>query len=187
MRVISGKAKGTGLFSPSGKAVRPTSDFVKENLFNIIGLDVVGARFLDAFAGSGGVGIEALSRGAKHVTFIDASQKSIDLVRRNLEKTRLGGDAIVLKGEMPNVLKKLAGQEFDIIFLDPPYFEGFAASALGAIVENGILSEGGQIILEVSEFSEDAVHPALEIFKEKIYGNSKLIFFEMLDPATSAE
>jgi len=178
MRVISGRAKGTGLFSPQGKSVRPTSDYVKENLFNMIGDEVRGARFLDGFAGSGAVGIEALSRGASFAVFVDSSQKAIDLVKRNLEKTRLGGDARVIKGEIHSVVKKFDEERFDIIFLDPPYFEDYALGVLDAVMEAGILDEHGQIIIEAGADTHTPHHPALEVFKEKVYGNSKLVFLE---------
>jgi len=180
MRVVSGKAKGTSLFSPQGKSVRPTSDYIKENLFNLIGLDVQGAHFLDAFAGSAAIGIEALSRGATHAVFIDSSQKSIDLAKRNLEKTRLTQYATVIKGEVPSALKKLSGQKFDIIFLDPPYFEEHTKRVLDAILELNILDKHGQVIVEASEMNCEIAHPSFNIFKEKIYGNTKVIFMEVI-------
>jgi 16S rRNA (guanine(966)-N(2))-methyltransferase RsmD len=180
MRVISGSAKGMNLFSPKGNSIRPTTDYVKESLFNLIGQDVVGARFLDLFAGSGGIGIEALSRGAAHATFIDISQKSIHLIGRNLEKTRLSEAATVLKGELPNTLKKLQGQKFDIIFIDPPYFRDFAANILENIIKCDILESGGYIVLEAAETDEITLHGRLNIFKERIYSSSKLIFMEAI-------
>ncbi|MDR2166944.1 MAG: 16S rRNA (guanine(966)-N(2))-methyltransferase RsmD [Clostridiales bacterium] len=180
MRVISGKAKGMGLFSPQGNSIRPTSDYVKESLFNLIGHDIYNAEFLDLFAGSGGVGIEALSRGAASATFIDISQKSIHLIRRNLQKTRLFENAVLLKGELPNTLKKLDGQKFDIIFLDPPYFRDFAAKMLDSILKLDILHEDGYIALEAGEFDEIPPHPSLKIFKERVYSSTKLVFMEVL-------
>ena len=178
MRVISGRAKGAGLFSPKGGSIRPTTDYVKESLFNLIGLDVRGANFLDLFCGSGAVGIEALSRGAADVTFIDISQKSMDLTRRNLEKTRLADGATLVKGELPATLKKLAGQQFDIIFLDPPYYRDFVDATLVAIATQDLAANGGQIIIEISEIDNITPPPKFEIFKERAYSSTKLIFME---------
>jgi len=172
------------LLSPKGDAVRPTTDFVKENLFNIIQQDVVEARFLDLFAGSGAIGIEALSRGAASCTFIDSAEKSIDLLRKNLEKTRLGADATIIKGKMPEVLRKLTEKKFDIIFLDPPYFKGLSEKCIDAIAAQDILEEDGYIVLELAA-KEDYHHmpdSKLNIFKEKLYGSSKLIFFARREP-----
>ena len=181
MRVISGVAKGVSLFSPQGTKTRPTSDFVKENLFNIIRDDVRGARCLDLFAGSGAIGIEALSRGAEAVTFVDVSQKCVDLVRRNLEKARLKEAAIVLKSDALLAVKKLEGQKFDIIFLDPPYFADFAPFAvkvLNEICSRDILEDSGYIILEMSKEITPPKIVGLEIFDEREYSGARLIFME---------
>ncbi|MCL2620146.1 MAG: 16S rRNA (guanine(966)-N(2))-methyltransferase RsmD [Defluviitaleaceae bacterium] len=176
MRVISGKARGTTLFPPEGNAVRPTTDFTKENLFNIIQADVAGCVFLDLFAGCGGVGIEALSRGAVRAVFVDNSQKSIDLVGRNLAKTRMTANADVIKGEIPAVLTRLQGQKFDLIFLDPPYAKGLATKTLEGILSADILADDGYIIAEVAKEEDFAPCVGLEIFKTKVYSGSKLIF-----------
>lgn len=167
------------MFSPQDKNIRPTTDFVKENLYNIIQNDIMGIQFLDIFAGSGAIGIEALSRGAKSCTFLDCSQKSIDLLRKNLEKTRLANYATIIKGEIPAVIKKLAGQRFDIIFLDPPYFKGLADKCLCAIIEQDILDKDGFIVLEIASKEDFNPQPNLEVIKEKIYGASKLIFLQV--------
>ncbi|MCL2854903.1 MAG: 16S rRNA (guanine(966)-N(2))-methyltransferase RsmD [Defluviitaleaceae bacterium] len=179
MRVISGKARGASLLAPTGKNVRPTSDYVKENLFNIIQADVASSYFLDLFSGSGGVGIEALSRGATHAVFVDSSQKSTDLVRRNLEKTRLLGHATIIKGEIPAIFHRLAGQKFDIVFLDPPYDKGLAEKTITAIQKLCILADGGIIIAEIAGNESFSPPNGLEIYKEKNYGTSKLIFMEV--------
>ena len=178
MRVISGIAKGVSLFSPQGTKTRPTTDFVKENLFNIIGDDIRGVSFLDLFAGSGAIGIEALSRGARAVAFVDISQKCIDLIRRNLEKTRLGEGAAVLKGDAALALKKFAGQKFDIIFLDPPYLGDFVEKALREICKRDILEDNGYIILEMSRTAQAPEIEELEVFKEKEYSGTRLVFME---------
>jgi 16S rRNA (guanine(966)-N(2))-methyltransferase RsmD len=178
MRVISGKARGTKLFAPDdSKTIRPTSDYVRENLFNIIQQDVAEATFLDVFAGTGAVGIEALSRGAGSAVFIDNSQKAVELIKKNLEKTNLADFAVIIKGSMPETLKKLSGRKFDIIFLDPPYFEGgLPDKTLNEVLEQDILDENGIIVIE-APCREQIKYPGkLEVYKEKIYGSSKLIF-----------
>ena len=181
MRVISGTAKGVLLHSPRDTKTRPTSDFVKENLFNIIRDDVRDARFLDLFAGSGAIGIEALSRGAADVVFVDASQKCVELVRRNLEKTRLCAKAIVMKSDALLALKKLAGRRFDIIFMDAPYFVDFlpfAAKVLQGIYEEDILEDSGYIILEMSRTMATPKVSNFEIFDEREYSGTRLVFME---------
>ena len=164
------------LLSPKGDAVRPTTDFVKENLFNIIQSDVDGARFLDLFAGSGAIGIEALSRGAAHCTFVDAAQKSLDLLHKNLEKARLASDAIIVKGNIPEAIARLCGKKFDIIFLDPPYGKGLAEKCVDAIITADVLAEDGYVVIEIGARETFAPPHGAEIFKEKTYGSSKLIF-----------
>ncbi|MCL2396476.1 MAG: 16S rRNA (guanine(966)-N(2))-methyltransferase RsmD [Defluviitaleaceae bacterium] len=181
MRVIAGSARGTVLFSPRGDATRPTSDFVKENIFNIIRDDVYGVDFLDLFAGSGAVGIEALSRGANSATFVDASQKCVALVQRNLEKTRLKDKAVVIKADATNAIEKLAaqGQKFGIIFLDPPYFGDFVDNVLQAIVHKDILARDGYIILEMSKHEAVPRLGGLTVFKEKEYSGTRLVFMDI--------
>ncbi|MCL2376665.1 MAG: 16S rRNA (guanine(966)-N(2))-methyltransferase RsmD [Defluviitaleaceae bacterium] len=178
MRVISGIARGTSLFPPHGEKTRPTSDFVKENLFNIIMDDVRGTNFLDLFAGSGAIGIEALSRGAIHATFVDISQKCVDLTKRNLEKTRLKEKATVMKGDAASTIKKLAGQKFDIIFLDPPYDESLANKTLQKIYNGDIMEEEGYIILEMDRSVDTPKIDGLITFKEREYSSTKLVFLE---------
>jgi 16S rRNA (guanine(966)-N(2))-methyltransferase RsmD len=184
MRVISGIAKGVSFFSPRGTKTRPTSDFVKESLFNIIRDDVRGARFLDLFAGTGAIGIEALSRGASAVAFVDISQKCVDLVLRNLEKTRLGAAATVIKGDALLVLKKLEGQKYDVIFLDPPYFVDFVpfvVKVLHEICARDILEDSGYIILEMSKATVMPEIDGLDIFDVREYSGTRLVFMEKAD------
>ena len=180
MRIIAGKARGTRLLTPQdNKIIRPTSDYIRENLFNIIQNDVQGAAFLDLFAGTGAVGIEALSRGAASATFIDNSQKSIELIKKNLQKTKLSDLATVIKHSIPEALSKpgLKNQKFNIIFLDPPYFtDNLAGKTLEEILKQEILISNGLIALEAPKQEQITLPQNIEIWKEKIYGNSKLIF-----------
>lgn len=147
MRVITGKARGVQLKTPDGMTTRPTSDRVKEALFSVIQFDIQGARVLDLFGGTGQLGIEALSRGAKSAVFVDAGDAACRLIRENLKRTRLAETADVIRSDYMAYLKR-CGDSFDIIFLDPPYAEVFLENALKKITEIDILQSGGIIVTE---------------------------------------
>ena len=147
MRVITGKARGIQLKPPEGMLTRPTADRVKEALFSIIQFDVPAARVLDLFGGTGQLGIEALSRGAKSAVFVDQREESCRLIRENLKRTRLEQDARVVRSDYLDYLKRCR-EQFDIIFLDPPYAEVFLENALKCIAEIDILQSGGIIVAE---------------------------------------
>ena len=144
MRVITGSARGRKLLEPAGMEIRPTTDMVKEALFNMIQFDIEGRRVLDLFAGTGQLGIEALSRGASEVLFCDESAKAVKLIRTNLE--RCGLKARVEQGDSLGFLNR-AGK-FDLVFLDPPYDTNLLNKALEAIQNVDILNDGGIIICE---------------------------------------
>lgn len=145
MRVIAGKAKGIQLKTPDGMLTRPTTDRVKEALFSILQFDIPGTNVLDLFGGTGQLGIEALSRGAKNATFADAREDACRLIRENLKRTGMYGT--VIRGDYLSVLNTCA-QKFNIIFLDPPYAEVFLENALKRITEIDILQSGGIIATE---------------------------------------
>ena len=147
MRVITGTARSTPLKAPRGLETRPTLDQVKEGLFSAIQFDVPGARALDLFAGSGQLGIEALSRGAARAVFVDCRREALDVVRENLAKTRLETRAQVVRMDYMAYLASCR-EQFDLIFLDPPYAEVFLENALNRISEIDILSHRGIIICE---------------------------------------
>lgn len=146
MRVISGNARGRKLREPDGQAIRPTTDMVKESVFNIIQFDIEGRRVLDLFAGTGQLGIEALSRGAASAVFVDESTEAVRLVRENLKNMGVEDKSVVTKGDAIAFLKR--GDQYDIIFLDPPYETGLIEKALKNIIEFDILKENGIIICE---------------------------------------
>jgi 16S rRNA (guanine966-N2)-methyltransferase len=152
MRVITGSAKGNRLKAPKGMTTRPTTDRVKESLFNILGSIPCNATILDLFAGSGGLGIEALSRGAKIVTFIDKSQVSCQVIRENLAVTGLLPRAEVCRYEMDKALEILnkQGKVFSLIFSDPPYMEGLALKSLRKVNELKLVVPGGIMVVEHS-------------------------------------
>ncbi len=147
MRVITGKARGVQLKTPDGMLTRPTTDRVKEALFSIIQFDIPGAQVLDLFGGTGQLGIEALSRGAKSAVFVDQREDACKLIRENLKRTRLEREGRVVRGDYLDYLKRCK-EKFDIIFLDPPYAEVFLENALKCITEIDILQSGGIIVTE---------------------------------------
>lgn len=147
MRVITGKARGIALKTPTGIATRPTADRVKEALFSIIQFELPAAKVLDLFGGTGQLGIEALSRDAKSAVFVDERQDACSLIRENLKRTKLEQQAKVVRSDYMSYLKS-CNEKFNIIFLDPPYAEVFLENALKIITEIDILQSGGIIITE---------------------------------------
>ena len=181
MRVISGNAARRKLVSPPGNDIRPTPDRIKETLFNILAPDIYGADFLDLFAGTGQIGIEALSRGAKSAIFVDDGKMAIDCIRKNLEVVK-GLDVAydVFRMSAGSAVSKLysTGKRFDIIFMDPPYNKELEKDVLLALNSYPILKEDGRVIVEASaetEF-EYLADTRFEIVREKIYGSNKHIF-----------
>lgn len=147
MRVIAGKAKGIQLKTPDGMLTRPTTDRVKEALFSIIQFDIPGAAVLDLFGGTGQLGIEAISRGAKRAVFVDARREACQLIRENIKKAHMEGECGVVQGDYMEYLNRCR-ETFDLIFLDPPYAEVFLENAIKKITEIDILRSGGIIIAE---------------------------------------
>ena len=170
MRVITGSARGVRLQAPKGMDTRPTLDQVKGGIFSAIQFEVEGRRVLDLFAGSGKMGIESLSRGAKSAVFVDMRQDACAVVRSNLEKTRLTTNAQVLRSDYLSYLSHCR-ETFDLIFLDPPYAEIFLENALKSISEIDILSECGILICERSaEKTLPALIGCLHVSREYRYG-----------------
>ena len=147
MRVITGKARGVQLKTPEGMQTRPTADRVKEALFSIINFDIPGAKVLDLFGGTGQVGSEALSRGAASAVFVDAREDSCKLIRENLKRTKLEQDAKVIRSDYLDYLNRCR-EQYNIIFLDPPYAEVFLENAIKKITEIDILQSDGIIVAE---------------------------------------
>ncbi len=178
MRIIGGRFKGTRLASPDGASVRPTLDTVREAFFNIIGPDVKGARFLDLYGGSGAVGLEALSRGAKQVTTVELAQT--DLIKKNSAKCRVepSDEFNVIKGDVMATLTELAskGARYDIVYADPPWKTGAPEGLIGCGAQ--ILNDGGQFILEAFHKAAPPDEPAsLNLARTKRYGDTALHFY----------
>lgn len=149
MRVIAGTARGVRLESPKDSKVRPTLDRVRESLFSILGESVLDVGFLDLFAGTGAIGIEALSRGAAHAVFVESAANHIALVQRNLEKAKLAAKARTVRCSLPDRISAVGGT-FEIIYADPPRMFTDYQTLVEAIQKNGLLAESGRIILETA-------------------------------------
>lgn len=183
MRVIAGTARRLPLVSPSGKDTRPTTDRIKETLFNMIQDDVPGCRFLDLFSGSGGIGIEALSRGAEQAVFVEFGKAALDCIKKNLEKTRLKEKAVVLPVEVTYSISKLEkmGQVFDIIYADPPYKKDFEPKILRLLSESSIVKPSTLVIIESSlETVPDYIDESrYEIIRIKKYKTNQHLFLRV--------
>ena len=177
MRVITGKARGVVLKTPNGMATRPTADRVKEALFSIIQFEIPGARVLDLFGGTGQLGIEALSREAKHATFVDEREDACRLIRENLKRTRLESNASVVRSDYLAFLRTCK-EKFDIVLLDPPYAEVFLENSLKMITEIDILQSGGIIVAE-RPVGKDLPwsFPGFSRSKDYKYGNTLLTIY----------
>ena len=182
MRVISGKARGLKLDTPKNLDVRPTTDRVKESLFNIINPYIRESNILDLFAGTGSLGIECLSRGAKNCVFVDKSKESIGIVKSNIKKARVENESVVFNLDFKDAVSRLQGQKskFDVIFMDPPYYKEMFIDALEKIDNANLLDEDGIIVVEhdTKDILPDKVN-RLEKTKDKKYGNTTLTFYKM--------
>ena len=181
MRVIAGTARRTVLVTPEGAGTRPTTDRIKETLFNILAPTLADASFLDLFAGSGGIGIEALSRGAREAVFADRDSEASRGIRENLERTKLSNRAQVYPQDALSVLRRLESRHaaFDFIFLDPPYETGLLKNALECIAKFDILSDHGIILCEssVTEALPELPEP-YQMGRVYRYGKIKITAYE---------
>ena len=151
MRVIAGKARSLPLKTLPTNDVRPTTDKTKETLFNILMPDIPGCAFLDLFAGSGGIGIEALSRGARRAVFVEQDHRACAVIKENLAFTKLDTGAELIRGDVFRVIPSLSRRErFDIIFMDPPFGKGLEREAITALADLPLLAEDGLIVVEAS-------------------------------------
>lgn len=174
MRIIAGIAKGREILAPKGMHTRPTLAKVKEAMFGMIQFDIEGARVLDLFAGSGGLGLEAISRGAEHVVFCDSDRQAVSVVKANLKKLGFEGSASVNYGDSLELLKRLAaeGERFDIVLLDPPYESELESRALALLDELSLLEEGAILLCEHSQSNPPAFTEGYNAKKARKYGDS---------------
>lgn len=179
MRVVAGTARSLQLKTPEGDHTRPTTDRIKETLFNMIQNDVPGSVFADLFSGSGGIGIEALSRGAVKAYFIENDKAAISCIESNLKHTRLMENAVVLKQDAVMALQYSIHETVDVIFADPPYGKGFDRLLLKAAAGSKAVTEDTLLIMEEMKDHDFSYCNELgfEILKEKVYKTNKHVFF----------
>ena len=181
MRIISGTARGTKLYTLKGMQTRPTLDRVKESLFNIIQNKIVDSIFLDLFSGSGAIGLEAASRGAKKVILCDKSKEALNIIKKNIEKTHLEEKAQVFNTDYEMLLKEKIKEKVDIVYIDPPYNSNFAKKSIEIMIKNKIVDENSTIIVETDR--EDKINEIsklpIEIEDKRKYGRAEIIFLRI--------
>ncbi|PYZ97904.1 16S rRNA (guanine(966)-N(2))-methyltransferase RsmD [Alteribacter lacisalsi] len=184
MRVISGDRKGTALKAVPGDSTRPTSDKVKESIFNMIGPYFSGGSALDLYGGAGGLGIEALSRGAESAVFVDRDFKAVRTIRENLKASRLQDRSEVFKNDAGRALQALVKRErsFDLIFLDPPYAKQQLGKEILYISDNHLLSPGGRVIAEHdSRVTLEHQYEKLILSRQERYGDTTVSIYEWME------
>lgn len=179
MRVIAGKARRLPLSCPKGLDTRPTKDRIKETLFNIIQNEIPGAIFVDLFSGSGAIGIEALSRGAKKAYFIEKSKIAVECIRENLEFTKLIEDATIIGRDAIDALYSIHEEHVDLVYIDPPYSNDLEKNVLDALLDFDFIDSSTLIIVEadIQTDLEEYINRGYQIEREKCYQKNKLIFF----------
>lgn len=183
MRVIAGKARRLTLKSTPGLDTRPTIDRIKETLFNIINPRIQGCAFLDLFSGSGSIGIEALSRGARISFFVENNAKAVKCIEENLAFTRLADQAVVMKKSAVSAIHELSLKKikFDLVYMDPPYHAGLEEETLKALAGSGIIDEDSLIIVEADKYNhlDFLEETPFEIVREKVYKTNQHYFIQL--------
>ena len=179
LRITGGVLAGRRFKAPSGRGVRPSTDRVRESVFATLG-PLHGARVLDLYAGSGALGIEALSRGAANVVFVERASAALETLRRNLAQLGLGDRSRVLGSDVRSAIRQLGrrGERYELILMDPPYASGEAERAMVAAVESGILSPGGTVVVESSRRHLPGEVAGLERMDERRYGDTVMLRFQ---------
>ena len=180
LRVIAGKARGRRLRAVPGERTRPITDRTKESLFNILGADVVGSSWIDLFAGTGSVGIEALSRGASFVRFIDMQRQAVETIHTNLESTGLTQGSDVLRMDSFLYLERQPDRKFDYVYVAPPQYKDLWKRALHSLdTHPGWLSEDAWVIAQIHPVEyQEMVFDRLAEFEHRKYGSTLLVFYE---------
>ena len=189
MRIVGGRLKGRVLAAPSSRAIRPTSERLRESIFDILEHrfpgHIEGARVVDLFAGSGALTIEALSRGARFALFIDNGAEARALIRANVEAFALGGVTRIWRADATRLGSAPAAGPFGLAFLDPPYGQGLAGPALGSLIEGGWLEPDALCLVEESAEAEIAAPAGLTAVDERVYGDTKIRIFQARAPAAT--
>ena len=182
MRIISGKAKGTKLYTLEGTNTRPTLDRVKESIFNIIQNDIEDAEILDLFAGSGAIGLEFLSRGARNAVLCDKSKDAIEIIKRNVQKTHMEEKTQILNLDFETCLDKVKNRLFDIIYIDPPYVTKYILKSIEKIIAQENLKKEGIMILETDDeqrILREIESEEVRIVDKRKYGRATIIFLKL--------
>ncbi len=182
MRIIAGSARRLPLKTVEGRDTRPTSDRIKDTLFNILSPSLPGCRFLDLFAGSGQMGLEAASRGAKDVVLVENSRKAAACIEGNISFTKLGDSCTLLVMDAALAVRRMEGQEpFDVIFMDPPYHKGLEQGILEALSVSSLVGEDTEIVAESPLDTDFSYAEGLgyQITREKIYKTNKHVFLHL--------
>ncbi len=184
MRIIAGKARRLPLRTLPGRDTRPTTDRIKETLFNMLSPELEQAYFLDLFAGSGQIGLEAVSRGSAYCVFVDNNKKACEVIQDNIDFTKLGSQCKLMNTDCMSALRQLEGKyTFDLIFLDPPYEHDLEPEILGYLAHSSIVKKHALIIIEADRHTDFSYVDALgyELLKEKIYKTNKHVFLSLKD------
>lgn len=182
MRVISGYLKGRKLFFPvEKKELRPTKDITREAIFDVLRGWIIDKRVLDLFAGTGALGIEAVSHGASEVVFVESENEGINLIRKNVDTLDIAGSCSVKRGRVEKVIMDFAGERFDLIIADPPYGypESKIEDVLRTIVEHQIIDSNGIIVIEQSRRDRIPEVAGLKVYKERSYGKSRVSYLRV--------
>jgi 16S rRNA (guanine966-N2)-methyltransferase len=182
MRIVGGSLKGRSLRVPAGRTTRPTSERVREAIFNILvhgieGFAIEGARVLDLFAGTGALGLEALSRGARFCQFIEESADARGLIRRNADELGMIGRCKIWRRDATRLGRAAPQPAFDLVFADPPYEKAMGEKALASLVAGGWLAPQAVIVLEESSAAEIAPPAALSSIDRRVYGDTQVMFY----------
>lgn len=183
MRIISGTAKGTKLYTLEGNNTRPTLDRVKESLFNIINEKIYGSIVLDLFSGSGAIGLEFASRGAKKVYLCDNSKEAIQIIKNNIEKTHLGGKIELYNLDFIKLINKLDAEKIDIVYLDPPYETNFIKQAVSELLKKEYISNETLIIAETDNYEKivkQTEEIGIELIDKRKYGRAYILFLKKI-------
>lgn len=182
MRIISGKARGTKLYTLEGENTRPTLDRVKESIFNILQNEIEGKKILDLFSGSGAIGLEFLSRGAEKAVLCDKAKDAINIIKKNVAKTHMELQTQILNMDFEECLEKLKNEQFDIIYLDPPYATEYIIRALQKIINLNIAKEESLIIIETDDeqrIQKEIENIDIKIVDKRKYGRATVIFLSL--------
>ena len=189
MRIVGGKLKGRPLHAPAGRATRPTSDRVREAVFNVLahgieGFDLAEARILDLFAGTGALGLEALSRGARFALFVDEAAAARAAIRRNAETLDVTGQVKIWRRDATKLGPCAPLAPFRLAFIDPPYGRGFGETALAQLIAGGWLAPGAVIVVEDSDRTTVEAPYGLDLLDSRIYGDTQVLFLRRPGPGT---